>query len=415
MNHHLFHRFAPVIRSLSSAELAGAPSLYDKLTLAVEGNLRVCYAPFEHINPDARVVIVGITPGHTQMLNALKEARRQLDMGAPEAVALKAAKATGAFSGAIRTNLTGLLDKVGIHQWLDIKSCSELFGAAADLVQTTSVLRNPVFVQGENYNGSPSMTENAFLQKQLTTHFAQDIAALPNALYAPLGDKVANALHFLAAQGCLERSQILDGLPHPSGANAERIAYFMGRKARSELSPKTNPYKLDEARADLMNRVEQLGRAISQTPTVAPSPTNDSAPSITSNIPPQVATTQTPIAMPIKIEEIEALLKARGYTLQSATQKKRAYKKGGQLPVYLNLTSKSGVTSLVIHPEVKVETWRDKVGDMAVTTYHSSNMRLFPNRMHRGENPIPFGWGLTFEFLNSVGLCLDYLEGTARA
>lgn len=414
MNPNLFHRFAPVIRSLSSAELAGAPSLYDKLTLAEEGNLRVCYAPFEHINPSARVVIVGITPGHTQMLNALIEARRQLDMDTTEALVLKAAKATGAFSGAIRPNLTGLLDAVGIHQWLGIKSCSELFGSAADLVQTTSVLRNPVFVQGANYNGSPSMTENTFLQKQLTTHFAQDIAALPNALYVPLGDKVANALHVLAAEGWLQREQILDGLPHPSGANAERIAYFMGRKLRSELSPKTNPDKLDEARAGLMHRVKQLGQAISPTPTVAPLPPDDRATSIKPNTPSQT-TTQTQIAMPIKIEEIEALLQARGYTLQSATLKKRAYQKGGQLPVYLNLTSKSGATSLVIHPEVQVETWRDKVSNMSVTTYHSSNMRLFPKRMHRGENPIPFGWGLTFESLQSVCLCLDHLENKARA
>lgn len=85
------------------------------------------------------------------------------------------------------------------------------------------------------------------------------------------------------------------------------------------------------------------------------------------------------------------------------------------MPVYLNLTSKSGATSLVIHPEVQVETWRDKVSNMSVTTYHSSNMRLFPKRMHRGENPIPFGWGLTFESLQSVCLCLDHLENKARA
>ena len=221
-------------------------------------NMQVCYAPFEYINPNARIVIVGITPGHTQMLNALKEARQQLVKGASEEDALKAAKATGAFSGAMRPNLTGLLDAVGIHKWLGIGSCSELFQSAANLVQTTSVLRNPVFVNGENYNGTPNMTKNALLQKQLTTYFAKDVAALPKAVFVPLGDKVAEALHFLAGKGLLDRSRILDGLPHPSGANAERIAYFMGRKSRSELSVKTNPDKLDEARANLQERVLAL-------------------------------------------------------------------------------------------------------------------------------------------------------------
>lgn len=258
MTNRFFRQFAPVIRSLSSGELDGSPTLYNKLTLAEEGNLRVCYAPFEYINPSARVVIVGITPGHTQMINALKEARRQLDQGASEAVALKAAKAMGAFSGAMRPNLTGLLDAVGINKWLRISSCNELFLTATDLVQTTSVLRNPVFVKGENYNGTPNMTKNTFLQKQLTTYFAEDVAALPRAVFVPLGDKVTEALHFLASKGVLDSSRILDGLPHPSGANAERIAYFMGRKSRHELSVKTNPDKLDEARESLQQRVQAL-------------------------------------------------------------------------------------------------------------------------------------------------------------
>ena len=254
----LFQRFAPIIRSLSSDELAGAPSLYEKLTLAEQGDLRVCYVPFEYINPKAQVVIVGITPGHTQLLNALKEARHRLDQGASDEVALMAAKATGAFSGPMRPNLTGLLDAVGIHKWLGIGSCNELFQSAAHLVQTTSVLRNPVFVKGENYNGTPNMTKHVLLKKQLTTYFAEDVEALPKAVFIPLGDKVAEALHYLADRGVLDHSRILGGLPHPSGANAERIAYFMGRKPRHELSVKTNPDKLDEAREALQLRVLAL-------------------------------------------------------------------------------------------------------------------------------------------------------------
>lgn len=258
MDSKLFHHFAPVIRSLSATELAGAPSLYDKLTLAEQGDLRVCYAPFEHINPNARVVIVGITPGHTQMLNALKEVRYQLDQGVTDEIALKAAKATGAFSGPMRPKLTGMLDAIGVQKWLGLSSCNELFESAAHLIQTTSVLRNPVFKKGENYNGTPSMTKNPLLQKQLLTYFVEDVAALPNAVFIPLGDKVSEALHFLVAEGLLDRSRILDGLPHPSGTNGERIAYFMGRKPRHKLSVKTNPEKLDKARESLQTRVMAL-------------------------------------------------------------------------------------------------------------------------------------------------------------
>ncbi|MDP2787087.1 MAG: hypothetical protein Q8O79_03300 [Pseudomonadota bacterium] len=258
MDTNLFERFAPVIRSLAAAELAGATTLTAKLSLAHDGDIEVCYAPFEYINTQARVVIVGITPGRTQMINAIKEARQQLDRGANTVSALAAAKRTGAFSGAMRPNLVGLLDCVGVNRWLGIRTCDELFGLAAHLVQTTSVLRNPVFVRGENYNGTPNMTRHPFLRTQLLTHFGEDAKALPKAVFVPLGDKVAEALHFVADQGLLDHSRILDGLPHPSGANAERIAYFLGRKSRSALSVKTNADKLDMARDGMTRKLLAL-------------------------------------------------------------------------------------------------------------------------------------------------------------
>lgn len=40
-------------------------------------------------------------------------------------------------------------------------------------------------------------------------------------------------------------------IPHPSGANAERIAYLLGQKPRDRLSAKTDPTRLDAARASL--------------------------------------------------------------------------------------------------------------------------------------------------------------------
>lgn len=259
MQYHLFERFAPVIRSLSSAELNGAPSLNAKLRLAQDGKIEVCYAPFEFINPHAKIVIVGITPGRTQMLNSLKELRRQLDLGTDSVSALIAAKLTGAFSGSMRPNLIGLLDCVGLNRWMRMGSCVELFSSASNLVQTTSVLRNPVFVDGKNYKGTtPSITRHPLLQKQLLTHFAEDVRSLSEAIFIPLGDKVAEALYFVADQGCISRDNILDGLPHPSGANAERIAYFLGKKNRTSLSKKTDPDKLDKARDNIICKVMAL-------------------------------------------------------------------------------------------------------------------------------------------------------------
>ncbi|WP_081889029.1 hypothetical protein [Comamonas aquatica] len=260
MNTDLITRFAPVIRALTPSEINDSKVLQQKLEIARQDRIQVCYTPFEYLNKDARVVIVGITPGATQLMNAVKEVRRQLDMKSSYENALKEAKATGAFSGAIRPNLTGMLDSVGIAGWLGIKSCDELFTSSKHLVQTSSALRNAVFVDGENYSGSPNMVRTSVLRDQLLSQFAHEAQALSKAVFIPLGDKVSEALHFLAKEGILSSDHILDGLPHPSGANAERIAYFLGRKERSALSAKTNPEKIDLARAELISKIKALKR-----------------------------------------------------------------------------------------------------------------------------------------------------------
>lgn len=59
-------------------------------------------------------------------------------------------------------------------------------------------------------------------------------------------------------RGCLKRERVLYGLPHPSRENSERVAYFLGEKARSDLSVKTNADKLDAARDGLQRAVASL-------------------------------------------------------------------------------------------------------------------------------------------------------------
>lgn len=74
-------------------------------------------------------------------------------------------------------------------------------------------------------------------------------------MIVPLGGKVTEMLMYLADKGLIRRDHILAGLPHPSGANAERISYFLGRKPKHLLSAKTNADMLDTARQALIARV----------------------------------------------------------------------------------------------------------------------------------------------------------------
>jgi len=88
-----------------------------RLLMDTSGDVKIYYAPFEYINPCARIVLVGITPGPTQMVNANNEARRALQSGKSSTEAIQAAKSVGAFSGEpLRTNLVNQLNHWGFHR-----------------------------------------------------------------------------------------------------------------------------------------------------------------------------------------------------------------------------------------------------------------------------------------------------------
>jgi hypothetical protein len=229
-----------------------------ELLLRESGSLSTYYAPFDYINLEAKIVICGITPGLQQAMLALNEAKSLLAAGEPHAKVSRAAKNTASFGGPMRKNLIRMLDYIGIAKCLGISSASSLFAEAAVLVHYTSALRYPVFVGGENYNGSPKMTTHPDLVWQLDEHLSEEFATLENALVIPLGPKVEEGLDYLAKKGSISQERILAGIPHPSGANAERISFFLDQKHHSKLSNKTNPEKLLQARKNLVDKVARL-------------------------------------------------------------------------------------------------------------------------------------------------------------
>lgn len=250
-------RFAPVVAAHRGGPFLEEGTL-DALALHREGSLTVAWAPFDHVAAGARLVVVGITPGRQQAENALTAFRAALAGGASAAEASRSAKLVGAFSGPMRENLVAMLDRIGAQHALGVRSVVEVFDPRRELVHLTSALRHPVFVGGANYNGAPDMLRTPTLRRMVETCLADEARTLPHALWLPLGPKPAAALAHLAGLGILLRDRVLDGLPHPSGANAERVAYFLGRKARAALSAKTRPEPLDEARERLAAQIARL-------------------------------------------------------------------------------------------------------------------------------------------------------------
>ncbi len=227
------------------------------LEMFKDDRLSVYYAPFEHINKKAKVVLCGITPGATQATESLSIAKSGVVAGSSIPDVQAKAKQAASFKG-FRKPLSEMLDVVGLNKKLGIDSCDQLFTTHAGLVHYTSALRYPVVqADGKGYNGTPKAHKHPYLRGMLHEYLAAEIKELgTDCLWIPLGPAVNEALEYLVSEGILRAEQLISGLPHPSGANAERIAYFLGNKAKSDLSIKTNPEKLDSAKASLITKIK---------------------------------------------------------------------------------------------------------------------------------------------------------------
>jgi hypothetical protein len=220
----------------------------------------VIWAPFGYMRKGARVVLVGITPGRHQAERALSAFRDAFSEGTGLQDAVNRVKATASFGGPLRRNLIAMLEYIGLQEPLGLNTCADLFGSSAERAHFTSALRYPVFVNGAKYSGAPDLLRTKILRNWIERTLGDDAVCLPDALWIPLGPKPAKALRYLADRGLIDPTKFLDGLPHPSGANAERIAFFLDRKPRSALSRNTSPDAIEGARQRLRDQVKKLWR-----------------------------------------------------------------------------------------------------------------------------------------------------------
>lgn len=186
---------------------------------------------FGYVNPSAKVVIVGITPGNSQLENSR------------DGLTLREIKRINAFGGNMRQNLIRMLDYIGVNHLLGIASCSTLWEEDFDLVEMTSLLKDATFVV-TNKNGEVSKTmfkdvkqinKVKSLQQMFREGFVRDCASYKKTiLYIGLGPGVYDMLCKLKEEGIINAEII--ALAHPSGANAGRIACYLGTKTPKDAS-----------------------------------------------------------------------------------------------------------------------------------------------------------------------------------
>lgn len=226
-----FSQYKNLIQSLSSVtpqSIKSEPFLLEK---DEKKHLEIYYAPFEYVNERAKVVIIGITPGLNQMEKSYSTVLNAKNLEVSDETILSQVKNNSSFEGTMRKNLVQMLDELKLHEYLNITSTMELFSSESHLVHTTSVISYPVFFKGKNYSGStPNMLTTEILKKYLTEHFTYELTQLDQPLLIPLGAKVSKVLENLVGKKMIDSKLILNGFPHPSGANGSRKKTFEANK-----------------------------------------------------------------------------------------------------------------------------------------------------------------------------------------
>jgi hypothetical protein len=239
-NQELFKRYVLKIKALSSdGNITRDKILKSDFLLESEkhrhSNLEIYYVPFEYINEDAKVVLVGITPGWTQVEIAYRQAGNDLQKGLPFEDIFRNVDMQASFAGTMRKNLTSMLDELGLQKALHISSCGLLFSEYSHLVHTTSAIRYPVFINGNNYTGyNPDITDDALLRKYLNDVLSKELNLVSKALIIPLGKSPSTALQYLITKELVDPDRCLFGFPHPSGANGHRKKQFEQMKPQLE-------------------------------------------------------------------------------------------------------------------------------------------------------------------------------------
>lgn len=190
----LIEKYAPILCG-STPPVVRDP----RLLMDTSGDVKIYYAPFEYINPSARIVLVGITPGPTQMVNANNEALRALQAGKSSTEAIQAAKSVGALSG------------------------------------------------------SPDMTKHPLLRKYLLENFAAEVEELKDAVFVGLGPQVQKVLDRLIQERVLKPDRVMGGMLHPSGNCTYRINYLIGDRS-APIPHATNPVPYDQGRRAFRER-----------------------------------------------------------------------------------------------------------------------------------------------------------------
>lgn len=180
---------------------------------------------FNYINPNAEIVIVGITPGNSQLAKSR------------EGKSLREIKRENAFAGNMRPNLIAMLDHIGINTLLGIQSCNTLWTEDFDKVEMTSLLMDATYIinkkgKEEMFKDASKIFSSPKLSSMLNNGFKKNCELYTKVkVYIACGREVYEILKQLQDNKVISVPVV--GIAHPSGANMGRIQKYLGKSTRS--------------------------------------------------------------------------------------------------------------------------------------------------------------------------------------
>lgn len=403
MERNMFSRFTSDLKRLG-ADGVGNPVF----SLGREGKYDLAYIPFEHVNKDAKLVIVGITPGNTQLELAYRSAQDLLNTGLTENEILVEVKKAGAFGGpSMKPNLLKMLRHFRFDKLLDITDVETLWGTDDDLLHSTSVVPHAAFKDGERFNGG---FEEIMAAQPLKTCFLDCFVPSvremnKQALFVALGPCPQAALEWCVKEGALQPEQVLGSFCHPSGAGGSTTRYYLREVSRDDLDLK-NPVRsrcdwLDHAykqmHAATSSMLDGSPRIPDETKTkqteVTPKPAPVKKPS--SNAISAAPATRNKPSVETDIAAILMEIERHGYLLTNTTSKLSEFRSPNDQTIYaVKTTSKLNGINILAHPDLKPDVLRELEGVDSVDFEHRfhSNMTRFPKRTNKGKTETAYGW-----------------------
>lgn len=264
MYQQLFGRFAADMERLGPAGVDAC-----ELELGRDRKYLLRYIPFEHVNTQAKLVIVGITPGRTQLELAYQAVQDLRRAGRPDDEILHEVKKIGAFGGpSMKPNLLKIMNHFHFGEFLGVRDVTSLWDDHANLLHATSVVPHAAFrISGgreKMFAGSfEEVMKSSLLRECFMDGFVRPLCEVnPDALYVGLGRCPESALQWCVEQGYLRQGQVLGAFCHPSTSGGSTTAYYLREVTEAQLSPK-NPVRkrtawLDQAYEQMWQNTRSL-------------------------------------------------------------------------------------------------------------------------------------------------------------